>query len=695
MGAILVNGGRRRQGACQSRRQPGEAINAPAGHTQPRVRSRYSRWDGTQHFEELDADDLLGSLTEEILDSGDLSSALQQLYRWGSERMPGLERLMEKLRERREQELSRYNLDSTVDQLRERLQEILDTERAGIERRLRETAEDSPGRRLAERMAAQRRQQLDRMPEDLGGRMKALREYEFMDGDAREKYEALLAELRRQMLDQTFKGIKQSIRGMTREDLARAREMVRELNLMLEQRLRGAQPDFAGFMNRFGDMFPPGIETLDQLVEHLQRQMAQMQSMLRSLSPQARQELRQMLDELLQDDPLRLDLARLSGLMDTLLPPSELAERYPFFGDEPLDMRQAMGLMDRLQEMDRLEAQLERGAFRIDDVDRSLVADLLGDDARTSLEQLRQIQAALERAGYIERRDRRLELTPRGLRQLGRNALTEIFGQLRRSRFGQHQLHRSGQGTEAGEELKPYEFGDPFLIDMKETLFTSLQREGHGVPIRIEAPDFIVRRTDHATQASTVLMVDMSRSMFLRGCFLAAKKVAIALDALIRSQYPRDSLYVVGFSNYAVQLKPQALAQVTLNDYTYGTNMQHGFQLARSLLSRHRGNRQIVMVTDGEPTAHLENGQPRFAYPPTPRTISMTLREVQRCTRDQIVINTFMLDRSPHLGEFIGQLTRINRGRAFYVSPDRLGEYVLVDYVAGRGPRRTASRRAG
>jgi len=185
-----------------------------------------------------------------------------------------------------------------------------------------------------------------------------------------------------------------------------------------------------------------------------------------------------------------------------------------------------------------------------------------------------------------------------------------------------------------------------------------------------------------------VLMVDMSRSMFLRGCFLVAKKVAMALDALIRSQYPRDKLYIVGFSNQAVELKPDALPQITLNDYVYGTNMQHGFQLARSLLARHRGNKQVIMVTDGEPTAHLDNGRVYFAYPPTFRTIQETLKEVQRCTRDRIVINTFMLERGPYLTEFINRVTKLNKGRAFFVQPERLGEYILVDYVSGRQQRR-------
>jgi uncharacterized protein with von Willebrand factor type A (vWA) domain len=647
---------------------------------------RYSRWDGTQKLDPLDADEVLDALSEDLMSYGDLSAALQRLYRWGSDQVPGLEQLLKQIREQRERELSRYDLDSTVEQLREQLQEVVDTERKGIDRKLEEQKDASAGRVL-ERIAKQRKDQLDRIPDDLGGRVKALRNYEFMDPEAEQMFNELLQKLQQQIMDQMFQGMKQGIQSMTQQDVGRVREMVRDLNKMLERRQQGLQPDFQGFMQKYGDMFPPGIETLDQLLEHLQRQMAQMNSLLQSLSPEARDELRRMMDELLQDDSLRLELARLAGHMQSLMPPGELTERYPFFGDDPLSLQEAMGLMERLQQMDRLESQLERGSFRLDDVDRSLAEQVLGPEARHSLDQLRQMTEVLEKAGYVERRDRRLELTPRGMRRIGQSALKDIFEQLKKSRIGQHQMIGAGLGTESAEELKDYEFGDPFLLDMRETLFNSLQREGRGVPVSIAPQDFVVHRTEHSTQASTVLMIDMSRSMFLRGCFLAAKKVAIALDALIRSQFPRDSLYVVGFSNHAVELKPQSLPQIALNDYVYGTNMQHGFQLARSLLAKHRGNRQIIMVTDGEPTAHLDNGRVYFAYPPTFRTIQETLKEVRRCTRDRIVINTFMLERGPYLTEFINQMTRINKGRAFFVSPERLGEYVLVDYVSGKARR--------
>ena len=655
------------------------------------LRYRYSRWDGTQHLDPLDADEVLEALSEDLMSYGDLNAALQRLYKWGSDDMPGLEQLLKQLQELRERELSRYNLDSAVEQLREEVQEVVDEERAGIDRRVAESR-DGPGKKVMDRLARQRRDQLERLPDDLGGRIKKLRNYEFVDDGARERFENLLNRLQQQMVDQMFQGMKSSIQNMTGRDLSRVREMVKELNRMLEQRMQGRQPDFRGFMERFGDMFPPGIETLDQLMEHLQRQMAQMQSLMQSLSPEARAELQRMMDALLEDDSLRLELAKLGAMMQAMMPPSELSERYPFFGDDAMSLQQAMGLMDRLQDMDRLESQLERGSFRPDDIDRRQLEDLLGPEARQALDRLRSMTEVLEKAGYIERRDRRLELTPKGMRRIGQKALREIFNQLKKSRIGQHQLANAGRGTESSEELKGYEYGDPFLMDLKETLFSSLTREGRGVPVVMHPEDFVVHRTEHSTQASTVLMIDMSRSMFLRGCFLAAKKVAIALDALIRSQFPRDRLYVVGFSNHAVELKPQSLPQIALNDYVYGTNMQHGFQLARSLLARHRGNRQIIMVTDGEPTAHLDNGRVYFAYPPTFRTIQETLKEVRRCTRDRITINTFMLERGPYLTEFINQVTRINRGRAFFVMPERLGEYILVDYVSGR-QRRTASVR--
>ncbi|MGH7775917.1 MAG: VWA domain-containing protein [Candidatus Dormibacterales bacterium] len=653
---------------------------------------RYSRWDGTQQVDLLDADDVLAAISDDLMSHGDLAAALQRLYRWGTPQVPGLEELRNQLRDLRERELRRYDLDSTVEGLKREVQEIVDRERQGIGERLAAAPPEARG--VVSRVAEQHKDQLDRLPDDLGGRIKALRDYEFLDSEAGSRFQELLKRLQSQLVDQMFKGLMEGVRSMTPGEMGQVRDMLADLNDMLERRMEGRPADFRRFMEKHGRLFPPGIESLDELLEHLQRQMAQMESLLQSLSPEAKEELRRIMEELLRDPGLRDQLGRLGALMQAIMPPSEMAARYRFMGEDPLSLSQAMGLMERLQDMDRLESQLERGGFRVGDVDRSLAERLLGPHARTAVDQLQHVVETLQKAGYVERRERRLELTPRGMRRIGQGALREIFDQLRKTRAGQHAVADAGLGSEAADELKPYEHGDPFLVDLRETLFNSLQREGPRVPVRMSGEDFVVRRTEHTSQASTVLMVDMSRSMFLRGCFLAAKKVAIALDALIRSQYPRDHLYVIGFSNHAVELRPDTLAQITLNDYVYGTNMQHGFQLARSLLARHRGNRQIIMVTDGEPTAHLDNGRVYFAYPPTFRTIQETLKEAQRCTRDRITINTFMLERGPYLTEFINQMTRVNRGRAFFVSPERLGQYILVDYVSGRQRRRAGRGRA-
>jgi uncharacterized protein with von Willebrand factor type A (vWA) domain len=273
--------------------------------------------------------------------------------------------------------------------------------------------------------------------------------------------------------------------------------------------------------------------------------------------------------------------------------------------------------------------------------------------------------------------------------------LDDLFSRLQRDAFGGHRVGRSGRGGELEETTKPYEFGDPFHLDLRGTLFNALAREENAPGARaadrrihLVPDDFEVHRTELLTRTSTVLLVDMSRSMLLRGCFLAAKKVAVALDTLIRTQYPRDHLSVIGFAYYAREFRPGALAELTWHGYEYGTNLQHGLLLARRILERNPAvNKEIVVITDGEPTAHFEDGQVEFNYPPTRRTITETLREVQRCTKAGITINTFMLERSRALAEFVAVMTRMNRGRAFYATPERLGEYVLVDFVSRRTKR--------
>ena len=291
----------------------------------------------------------------------------------------------------------------------------------------------------------------------------------------------------------------------------------------------------------------------------------------------------------------------------------------------------------------------------------------------------------LEEAGYIEGSDNP-ELTPRAIRKIGQRALKEVFSTLKKDRIGSHQLFLRGASGEALEDTKQYEFGDPFQVHLQRSLMNAMVRDGAQVPVRMRPQDFEIYRNEHTTRAATVVLLDQSRSMGMFGSFQAAKKVAMALFSLIHSQYPRDSLFAIGFSDYAYEIKEEDLPKLTWNTLTSGTNLHHALMLSRKLLSKEKGGtRQIILITDGEPTSHLEGDQAYFSYPPTYKAIMETLKEAHRCS--QMGINTFMLENSYQLMNFVDQITRINKGRAFYSNPDNLGEYVLVDYVTNRKKR--------
>jgi uncharacterized protein with von Willebrand factor type A (vWA) domain len=671
--------------------------------------TRYSRWDGSQEPFGLDADELMEAMSDDLLDDGDLWRALQKMLRRGAEneqgdRMKGLRDLMEQLRDRRRQSLDQNDLGSVLDDLKEKLENVLKTEREGIDRRVQEGREkvaqsESPDeaagfQKMLERMADQKRQQLDQLPSDIPGQIRDLQNYDFMDGDARQQFEDLLNSLKQQMMQSTFQGMQQAIQNTTPEAMQAMKQMLSDLNQMLREAAEGGRPDFDGFMQQWGQLFP-GAQNLEQLVEQLQQQMAQMQSMLDSMSPSQRRELQQMMDAAMQDRDMRRELAELAMNLEQLHPMGDMRQRYSFRGDTPMSLQEAMEQMKDLQNMDRLERQLLEAehSSELDGIDQQELARLLGEEAGQALEQLKQLRKILEEAGYITKNGDNYDLTPRAIRKIGQKALRDIFAQLKRDRIGRHETDHRGAGGERTDDTKLYEFGDPFLLDLKETVMNAVERQGAGRPVQLAPADFEVYRTELNTESSTVLMIDLSRSMLLRGCFRSAKRVAVALNSLIKGQFPRDNLYIIGFSYLAKQITPEELPSLTCNEWQYGTNMQHAFMLARDLLARHKGaNRQIIMITDGEPTAHFENGRPEFSYPPTSRCYMETLKEVQRCTRERITINTFMLERGYALVSFVDQITKINRGRAFYSTPERLGEYILDDFVTQkRRQRRTAS----
>ena len=666
----------------------------------------YSRWDGTQSIFDVDADELMDLLSDDVLNQGYIMQALRDLFRQGmqnrdGQQLPGLRDLMERLKNQRRQQMQQHNMDSVLDDLQERLDDIIRTEREGIQRRVEEarqqveeaSEEDQPQQQalldLLEQRANRNLERLDNLPDGVGSQLKELMEYDFIDPEAQQKFQELLDMLKSQMAQNISQQMQQQVQNMSPEDMAATREMMRQLNQMMRDKLAGREPDFDGFMQQWGPMFGPNPpQSFDELMEMLQQQLGQMQSMLESMSPEARREMEEAMMQAL-DPETRQQMAQFANLMEQLMPMDEMRRQYPFLGDDSLTMEQAMEMMRELQQLDQLEAALQDAMRTGDlrDIDPDKLAELLGEEARRAWEELDRLRKLLEEAGYITADDR-MELTARGIRRIGQKALKEVFAHLKKDRLGSHQLDTRGSNGDLLGETKLYEFGDPFQVDLQTTVKNAVLRGGPQVPVRLSPLDFEVHRTEHMTKTATVVLLDQSRSMGLFNNFQAAKKVTLALLALIRSQYPRDSLHIVGFSDYAREIKEEDLAKSSWNAWVSGTNLHHALMLSRKLLSKEKGGtRQIIVITDGEPTAHLEGDRAFFSYPPSYRTEQETLKEVRRCTQEDILINTFMLENNYQLVNFVDRMTRINRGRAFYTSAANLGEFVLVDYLNNRRKR--------
>jgi uncharacterized protein with von Willebrand factor type A (vWA) domain len=654
-------------------------------------RSRYSAWDGSQQ-PDFNADEVMKALADDLIEHGDLRWAMKNLMSRGMQipqggYMQGLRDMIRQLKEQKKQQLERYNLDSIFEQFEERLNEIVQMERERIQewKEKAETAENFSDTLLKD-IAERNESQLDELPPDLPSKIKTLEQFEFINPDAQKKFLELLAELKKAMTNTFFQDIENMVNNLSDDDIERMKEMLKALNDMLVKQIAGEDPEFDQFMETYGDMFGPNPpQTLDELLEQMRQQMAAAQSLMNSMTPQQRQALQDMFQGQFGDPELEAEMAKLAKELDFLTPDGQ---RYNFSGEESVDFQEAMRVMQEMHEMDDLLEQMQ-GAERRGDltgIDQDLLRDVMGDDQAAQLEEIDKLMKMLEDAGYVRSNDNDgWELTPRGSRIIGQKALGEIYARLKRQSLGNHAIPEEGRFGERVEDTKPYEFGDPFHLHMPRTLRNAINRQGPGVPVQLQTDDFEIYRSEMITSTATAMLVDLSWSMALRGSFQAAKKVALALHNLITSQYPKDSFYIIGFAAYAKELKAHDLPFLQWDEYVLGTNMQHALLLAERLLAKHPGgSKQIIMISDGEPTAHLENGEAIFAYPPTPQTIRATFRAVKRCTTKGIAINTFMLEQSDYLRAFMQEVARINSGRVFYTSPDQLGEYILVDYVENK-----------
>ena len=655
------------------------------------ARFTYSRWDGTQKGFSVDADDLLDRMTDDILMHGDLNAALRRMMREGmtdsdGNRTQGIQEMMDRIRRRRREIEESGDLGGVFSEIADELRDIIDEERHSIENAVRD-AESSGDERRAENarnMAAEQNFRLDFMPEDLAGMVRELQEYPFQSQEAERRFEELMDRLRQQMMQQMVDRMSEGMKNMQPQDMQRMKDMMSALNEMLDKRDRGEDPGFEKFMDEFGDFFPENPQTLDELLENMAQRMQAMQNMLNSMTPEQRQQLQELSDMLMEDMDLNWQMQQLGQRLQGMFPQEN--QSFRFRGEQPMGMEQGFQAAQELSQLSELEQMMREAGnpSQLSEFDLDKVRELLGEDAAQSLDRLAQLTRQLEEAGLVHRKEGKLELSPRGLRAIGNNALRELFRKLDKDKFGQHRTPQDGSGHERSYDSKPYEFGDPFRLDLHRTIRNAVSRQGSGTPVRLTPEDFEIERVEHTTRASTVLMLDLSYSMVQDGRFVPAKKVAMAMHALIQSQFPRDYLQVVGFSHTAYTIKPDELPTISW-DYEYGTNMHHGFTIARQLLARQSGSKQIIMITDGEPTAHITaDGWPFFNYPPMPETIDATLREVQRCTKEGITINSFVLDANNSLRRFIEHLSQINKGRAFFTSADSLGDYLLVDFLENR-----------
>lgn len=670
-------------------------------------RYTYSRWDGTQKGFDLEASDLFEEMADDLLNNGDLRGALRRLMERGAEdpngeRMQGLREMRQRLRERRQDLLDRGDLGGVFKEIADELSDIVDEERHAVDQSLTDANKSSDERRRenAARAAEDRHFRLDMLPDDLAGKVRELQSYDFESSEAQQRFEQLMEKLRQQTMEQTFDQVSSAMKNMTPQDMQRMKDMMKALNEMIEKNNRGEDPGFEDFMKEFGEFFPENPQTFDELMEQLAKQMAAAQAMYNSMTPEQRAQLQELAEMMIDDMELQAEMAQLSQNMQQMFPGLGSEPGYDMQGQDPMGFEQGMETMKQLGELDQLENLMNNPSSpqQLAEADMDRVRDLLGDDVARSMEKLSKLIRELEQEGLIHTKEGRLELTPKGLRKIGSKSLRDLFSKLAKDRPGQHQQHRFGQGHERTYETKQYEYGDPFNLDLQRTVRNALRRGGQGTPVKLSPDDFEIERVEHLTRSATVLMLDASYSMLRDGRWGPAKKVAVALQSLISSQYPRDYLGVLLFGHVAWEIKPEELVEVSLTQMQ-GTNMHHALAQARRMLSRQHGNKQIIMITDGEPTAHITpHGEPWFTYfdgyEAQQLTVEATLREVVRCTKDNIRINTFMLDADRYLRQFVEQLTALNGGRYFMTDSDNLGDYVLVDFMDNQRRTSRGGRRA-
>ncbi|HEV2931185.1 MAG TPA: hypothetical protein VGW74_21090, partial [Propionibacteriaceae bacterium] len=617
----------------------------------------------------------------DLLSAGNLRDSLRELLREGLDGRGGLDRLADRIRRLRQQARRRGDLGGTLDQVRAALDQALAAERETL------AATDDDDARFAE-------MELDTLPDDVAGAVRALEPYPWRSEEARATYQAILDMLRREVLDAQFAGLKQALQSADPEAMQRVKDMLADLNTLLAAHARQEDTTdaFADFMAKHGEFFPEQPENIEELIDALARRQAAAQRMLASLSPEQREQLGQLMSQALGDADLASQMAQLSDNLHALRPGLDRESPTGMRpGGESLGYSEAVQAVAELADLEALQAQLAQSEVgsTLDDVDVDLLEKRLGAEAVRDFRALRDLERELEQQGYLTRSEDGLRLTPRAVRRLGQTALRRVFAQLDAAGHGDHDDRRTGAADEPTGLTRPWVFGDELPIDAPRTVANALRRNGLGATgVKLEVDDFEVTETERRTSAAVALCVDLSFSMVQDGRWGPMKQTALALNHLIETRVRQDALQVIGFNRLVRRLTPVQLAEAE-PEWIQGTNLQHALLLAARHLRRHPDAEPVILVvTDGEPTAYLTGeGHAAFHWPTTPETVRATIAQVDELSRYGATLNTFMLGEDAGLRRFVDAMARRAGGRVFTPDIGRLGEYVVADYLRARRGR--------
>ncbi|MET8798290.1 VWA domain-containing protein [Nocardia sp. NPDC004568] len=626
----------------------------------------------------LDLREALSEIGREVMEGSSPRSALEELLRRGTSGMPGLEELTRRLWERRAEISRSHRLDGTLRQVRELLDRALEAERRAL------FPDPSDDARFAE-------MRLDALPSSTAGAVRELSEYSWRSETGRENYQKIRGLLGEELLDSRFQGMKQALQDATPQDVERVRQMMSDLNDLLAAHARGEDTTerFAEFMDRHGEFFPESPRDTEELIDALAARAAAAQRMMNSMSAQQRAELNELIGQAFGDPRIAQQIADLDANLRALRPGQDWESARRFRGQDPLGMGEAVEAMQELGELDELAAQLAQSypGARLEDIDLEMLERRLGADARVDAARLAELERELRRQGLFERApDGSLRLTPKALRRLGEVALRDIVGKLR-SREGQRDTALAGAAGEPTGASRPWQFGDTEPWDVSRTVRNAVLRSASigSRTVSLDVADVEIAETEQRSRAAVAVCVDTSWSMVQDGRWVPMKRTALALQHLISTRFRSDALELITFGRHAGTVD---IAELTGLEpvWEQGTNLHHALLLAGRHLRRHPDAVPVVLVvTDGEPTAHLEpDGTSYFNWPPDRRTLAVTMTQVDSLARLGASISVFMLGEEPRLAAFVDLVARRSGGRVVAPDLDGLGAAVVSDYLRGR-----------